>query len=239
MKKPVLLLLVCAVLLCGTALGTDMAAYPVTFEENQTTGYMWFYAVSDETVLAVTDHGYQPKESSGDIVGAGGTHAWTITGAGAGEASVSFCYAWAWAEELPEPVVTYTFSSDAAGKLTLVSTEGLPEQYMSGTVAIRLMENPTTGYTWAVEAAPQGMLTPVRDVYEADAAAAGAVGAGGVHTWIYKSESAGTAILTFRYGRSFEEGSTPASELMLTYIINGDLSVNLMGLDGDYSMYIP
>jgi len=236
MKKSLLCLVICAALITVAA-SAAASEYTVAYSENQTTGYMWHYTVSDDTVLSVTDEAYQPPESSGDLVGAPGTHRWVIRGLKAGEASVSFYYAWAWEETLPEPDVTYTFSSDASGALKLLSATGMPEQYMSGTVTIRLMENPTTGYGWTVKVEPEGLLTLVRDAYEESETADGALGAGGIHTWVYQSEAPGTATLTFRYVRS--AGADAASELKLTYVINQDMSVNMMGLDGDFSMYVP
>ncbi len=238
MKKALLCLLVCAALLLGAA-SAAASDYTVSYSENQTTGYMWHYTVSDEAVLSVTDGGYKAPEASDDLVGAPGTHRWVVSGLKAGEATVSFYYAWAWEETLPEPDVTYTFSSDAAGTLQLVSTTGMPEQYMTGTVTIRLMDNPTTGYSWTVAVEPQGMLSSVRDVYEADETADGALGAGGVHTWVFQGVTPGTASITFRYVRGSDADGTPESELKLTYVINADLTVDLMGLDGDYSMYVP
>ena len=238
MKKAWLCLLVCAALLLGAA-SASASDYTVSYSENQTTGYIWHYTVSDETVLSVTDGGYQAPAATDDLVGAPGTHRWVIRGLKAGEATVNFYYAWAWEETLPEPDVTYTFSADATGTLQLLSTTGMPEQYMTGTVTIRLMENPTTGYSWTVAVEPQGMLTAVRDAYEADETSDATLGAGGVHTWVFQGEIPGTATLTFRYMRASDADATPESELKLTYVINNDLTVDMMGLDGDYNMYIP
>ncbi|MBN1778139.1 MAG: protease inhibitor I42 family protein [Clostridiales bacterium] len=238
MKKTMLILLAGAVLLCGTALAEETAGYSVAFAENQTTGYVWSFAVSDEAVLAVTDFEYRPAESAGGLVGAGGTHTWLITGKGAGEASVSFYDTWAWVEELTDPQVVYTFSVDESGILTLVSVEGMPEKYMSGMAVVQLQENPTTGYAWQFDAEPEGILTLLSDAYEADDTAVDIAGAGGVHTWIFKGEAAGTVLLTFNYARSFEPDEKPAAVVKLTYIVDDTLTVDLMGLDGDYGLYI-
>lgn len=238
MKKALLCLLVCAVLPLGAA-SAAASDYTVSYSENQTTGYMWHYTVSDDTVLSVTDGGYRAPVDTDGLVGVPGTHRWVVRGLKEGEASVSFYYAWAWEETLPAPDVIYTFSSDAAGTLQLLSVTGIPEQYMTGTVTIRLMENPTTGYNWTVAVEPQGLLLPVRDAYEADEAADSALGAGGVHTWVFQGETPGTVTLTFRYMQGFDAEGTAASEMKLTYTVNSDLTVDLMGLDGDYGMYVP
>jgi predicted secreted protein len=238
MKKAMLALLACAALLCGTALGAETAGYPVTFLENQTTGSAWTFAVSDDTALAVADGGYQASESSGMIAGAGGTHSWTIGGLKEGEANVTFTYAQAWEPQPSDPVVVLHFSSDAAGNLTLVSSEGLPEQYMPGKVVVRLLENPTTGYQWKAETDVSGILSPDSDAYQADQTSLDAVGAGGVHAWIYSAEAAGTVAITFSYVRSFEPDKAPAGTVKLTYVVDRDLNVALMGMDGDYAQYM-
>ena len=61
-------------------------------------------------------------------------------------------------------------------------------------VAIRLKENPTTGYRWVVTL-PEG-LSLVRDEYTPDAVPTDIVGSGGMHTWQLQPKSAGT--FTFR-----------------------------------------
>ena len=238
MKKTAVFLLVCALLLGGSALGAETTSFSVTFAENQTTGHTWFYTISDEAVLAVSDLGFQPEETAGGLVGAGGTHSWTVTGTGSGEASVRFYYTWAWTEELTEPSVSYTFASDGAGGLTLLSTDGIPEQYMPGKVAVRLKENPTTGYQWYLETDIGGVLVPLDDVYEQESLSEDAVGAGGVHTWFFDIAAAGTVVLTFRYARSMETDETPAAKLMLTYLVDENLDAMLMGMDGDYEYFL-
>ena len=86
-----------------------------------------------------------------------------------------------WAEEVQpgDAVAVYTFASDADGTLTLLSTEGLPEQYMPNMAVIHLRENPTTGYQWEMEVDPAGVLALVNDAYTADQGAADIVGRGG------------------------------------------------------------
>jgi len=64
----------------------------------------------------------------------------------------------------------------------------------AGSVAIRLKENPTSGYSWVVTL-PEG-LTLVRDQYIPDTVPTGVVGSGGAHLWTLRPERAGT--FTFR-----------------------------------------
>ena len=237
MRRAILLTLIIAIMLPCAAAAEETAGYFVSFLENQTTGYVWSYSISDETVLAVTDNGYQAMESNDGLVGSGGTHDWTITGLAAGDASVSFYYSWAWEEELADPQVVYTFSVDASGDLTLDSVEGMPEQYMSNTAIVQLRENPTTGYAWELSVEPAGILSVMSVGNEADDTDTETVGSGGMHTFVVQGMAPGTAVLTCNYIRSFEADDTPAATLNLTYMIDDALTVHLMGLDGDYDLY--
>jgi inhibitor of cysteine peptidase len=48
----------------------------IELEENPTTGYSWNYSVTDR--LSILGETYEPSDTSGDIVGAGGTHIWVL-----------------------------------------------------------------------------------------------------------------------------------------------------------------
>jgi len=238
MKKIVLLLLVCmAVALCGTAQGVTTILYRVTLNENPSTGYQWFYLISDEAMLSITDHGYEATEGVDPLLDEGGTHYWTIGGLEEGEASITFTSMKPWQEQITDLVFSFTFSVDADGNLTLLSTERLPEDYAPGRTMVRLIENPTTGYHWEMEANPDGVLKLIVDNYEQDPAPEGMVGVGGVHTWVYRGESQGSTTLTFRYvGPS---GGDPAATVMFFYTVDANLLVSQPGIEGDYAQYNP
>ena len=228
MKKQIPVLLLFAVLCFGMAYADNADGYSVAFTEDQSAGYVWSFTVSDDAVLAVADYG---------TTDTAGTHAWLISGIGEGQASVSFYYMWAWAEEQQDPQVIYLFSSDAAGKLTLESIEGFPEQYMSGITVVKLAQDSATGLQWEVSIEPQGVLSLVRDTYDMDNTEGSTEGSGGVHSFLFQGEAAGTAVIYFRYVHTPGSGETPEAMVKLTYLVEGDRTALFMGLDGDYQQY--
>jgi predicted secreted protein len=237
MKRLALILLVCAVLAYGAAQAEEAAGYGIIFVENLTTGYMWTYVVSDESVLAVADAGYAQSEADGAVVGAGGTHAWSVSGLRAGTASVTFTYGPIWESDDPATVVVYTFAADANKNLTLQSIEGMPDQFVPKKAVVRLKENQTTGYTWKMVADKNGILKLDSDSYASDKAPEGMLGFGGVHTWVFSGAARGQVMLTFRYTRSSDESEEPAATAMITYVVDSDLNVTLLSVDGDYLEY--
>jgi len=48
----------------------------IKLEENPTTGYHWEYSVTDR--LSMLGETYDPSDTSGEVVGAGGTHIWLL-----------------------------------------------------------------------------------------------------------------------------------------------------------------
>jgi inhibitor of cysteine peptidase len=71
------------------------------------------------------------------------------------------------------------------------------------TLEIALPANPTTGFDWAYSPALPSQLTTVSDSYDTTAPA-GVVGAGGVHTFVLKASTDGTATLRLVYARPWE-----------------------------------
>ena len=238
MKKIAFVLLVCiAVALCGTAQGVTTILYRVTLNENPSTGYHWYILISDETMLSLADHGYEAAEGVDPLLEQGGTHSWTVGGLKEGEATITFTSMKPWQEQITDLVFSFTFSVDADGNLTLLSTERLPEDYAPGRTVVRLIENPTTGYHWEATANPEGVLKLIVDIYEPDSVPEGMVGSGGVHTWVYRGEGEGSAVLTFRYvGPS---GGDPEATVLFSYTVDANLLVSQPGIEGDYAQYNP
>lgn len=234
MKKAVLGLLACAVMLCGAAQGAEQTSYTITLTENQTTGYAWETVVSDETVLAVADGGYVTDESEEALAGAGGTHTWAVSAVGKGEAKVTFIYTRSWESSPDDTVIVYSFAVDAQGCLTLLAVEGASEETMPGNAIISLPENPTTGYQWEVQMEPEGVLTPDCDTYTADEAAEGMVGTGGTHTWIFSGTAEGVVALTFSCARSFAEDEAPANTVKFYYAVDTAGKVTRLRMEGSY-----
>lgn len=69
---------------------------------------------------------------------------------------------------------------------------------------VELPSNPTTGFSWIV--ADDGPLTQVGDAAYESEAKSGVVGAGGIETFTFDAEKAGSGTLTLEYRRSWETG---------------------------------
>ena len=243
MKKGIAVLLAVALLSMGLALA-ETAAAPVTFtfSENPTTGYTWVVKSSDETILTVADDGYTAAPNPDNAEGKGGAHAWTLKGVAEGDAIVTFTLGQAW--EGGEVTDTLTYNCHVAADLSVTAAvaDGIPELYIPTKAAIVLLENPTTGYTWAYEASAEGILVPEKDAFvAADAAKDGEMitGAGGYHVWVFNGAAEGDVTLTFRYARSWEEGVKPEATVTYTCHVDSALNVTLTELGGDYAEYDP
>jgi predicted secreted protein len=243
MKKFFALLMTLALLAPGLAAAqTAPATVTITFVENPTTGYTWAVKSSDEAVLAVVDNGYMAGENAEGLEGAGGTHSWTLTGNAEGDATATFTFGQAWDGGEVAATIVYTVHVDAAIAVAVTGVTGNPEQYdpMKGTVL--LLENPTTGYTWAYKASAEGILTLDSDTFippEAGEGKEALAGAGGTHYWVFSGAAEGDVTLTFGYARSWEEGVEPEATVLYMFHVSPDLHVTLIAVGGDYAAYDP
>ncbi len=238
-RKSVLILLLCASLFGCTAQGITTVLLDITVNETPTTGYKWFYLISDETVLSVTDHGYGAADGGNPMLDLQGTHTWTVSGVREGVASVTFASLRPWEALTTDPVFTYTFEVGADDSLKVLSIERLPEDYTPGKTIIRLIENPSTGYHWEIEENPDGVLKLIVDKYEQDLSSGALAGAGGVHTWVYRGETAGETTLTIRYIGPAGGDAKPAATVRFFFSVNTNLQVAKPGIDGDYAQFNP
>ena len=69
------------------------------------------------------------------------------------------------------------------------------------TLVVRLAENPTTGFRWAVTQAAAGVLQPLSDDFEAGGTAPGA---GGARVLRYRVSATGEASLALQLARPWE-----------------------------------
>jgi inhibitor of cysteine peptidase len=69
-------------------------------------------------------------------------------------------------------------------------------------VTIRLKENPTTGYRWAVDRIDNQVLQT--EASDFNAGTAGGIGSGGEHTFSFRSKKTGTAGIQFKLWREWE-----------------------------------
>jgi inhibitor of cysteine peptidase len=68
-------------------------------------------------------------------------------------------------------------------------------------VKLRLHENPTTGYRWHLLASGEPTLQLIEESF---APSTGAVGAGGMRSWIFRAALAGTTRLELEQRRSWQ-----------------------------------
>ena len=238
MKK--LLSIALAVMLLTLAAGSALASggdaiYAVVFRENATTGYMWSYVNSDDSILAVDDQGSAAAEDQ--MPGAGSVHTWVISAVAQGSATVTFTYARSWESDESDPVIVYSFAVGEDLIPQLQSVSGLPEKYMPEYAVVQLTGNATTGYTWTASMDAEDVLAPDRDFYTADTAAEGMVGTGGVHTFVFSASGPGEVTVTFAYARSFETDQEPAATVTVAYSVDDQLNVTQTSVGGAYDEY--
>jgi inhibitor of cysteine peptidase len=75
------------------------------------------------------------------------------------------------------------------------------------TFLIQLETNPTTGYDWTASVSDETVVSPAGKEYLAEPVDTAIVGSGGVDVFTFKALEKGSAVITFVYERSFEQGS--------------------------------
>jgi inhibitor of cysteine peptidase len=84
-------------------------------------------------------------------------------------------------------------------------------------VNLSLAENPTTGYRWEFSAKPEPVCVIVSDAYVANTG--GAIGGGGVRSWVFHAVDKGTAKVSLGYRRPWEKDVAPAQTFALTIVV--------------------
>jgi inhibitor of cysteine peptidase len=74
-------------------------------------------------------------------------------------------------------------------------------------LALRLVENPTTGFRWTLVRAGEPALVPVGDE---TVAATGPPGSSGYHRWRFEARQPGQVTVELAYRRSWETTQLPA-----------------------------
>ena len=106
-------------------------------------------------------------------------------------------------------------SGGATIKITEADTARTVTAKVGDEVSVTLKENPTTGYEWKMISGPG--LTAVSDKFVGPSPSPSPMmGAGGMHTWVYKVDRASVLTLTGVYARSWEPQSKSAADFSLT-----------------------
>ncbi len=88
------------------------------------------------------------------------------------------------------------------------------------TFRIRLEENRTAGFRWQIAAGAAPVCTLVDDTYEPPSASV--LGRAGVHTWTYRVEQAGRAIVELDLRRPWDSDAPPAKSFRITVQATGE-----------------
>ena len=73
---------------------TQESTITVRLEENPTTGYMW--NMTTTSGLQMINDTYEPSDTSGTMVGSGGTRTWEISAAAKGDQKITAVYRRSW-----------------------------------------------------------------------------------------------------------------------------------------------
>jgi inhibitor of cysteine peptidase len=75
--------------------------FNITLESNPTTGYSWSIEEPFPEILQKVSNEYKPYNTSGNIVGSGGTEIWTFKGIAKGNTTLTFQYSRPWEKDVP------------------------------------------------------------------------------------------------------------------------------------------
>ena len=95
-------------------------------------------------------------------------------------------------------------------------------------IAIKVSENPTTGYTWSVDTTACGArLSQLKSQYVRDSSDEISLGVGGTHQWIFKTPDPAENYvrglpcdITFSLARPWEKQNGPIQSEKITVVIN-------------------
>lgn len=205
---------------------------------NPTTGYMW--QLSTTPGIVIENESYLPDDPSGKLVGSGGTFLWVLKAVEPGTQVISGAYARPWESNVTDST-SFTLTLNVGEVLT---PPGVPALYPVYTTAangttvqqtlgdefnVRLEENPTTGYSWNMTSTAG--LDLASDQYIPSQPSGTIVGAGGVHSYLYKAVMAGDQALHGEYRRPWVPAGT------VTYVSLEGGFYGIVGDDG--TNYLP
>ncbi|HTY53164.1 MAG TPA: protease inhibitor I42 family protein [Methanomicrobiales archaeon] len=217
------------------------AEVSIRLPENPTTGFLWNLSVP--TGLTIINDTYIPDDPTGKLVGSGGTRVWFLRADLAGSQEISAVYHRPW-EPAGQDVTLYGLTLVVEENVCGVSAcavttppATVPPRYhvytdadsgktvteaLGETFAVRLAENPSTGYSWNLSL-PSG-LTLSRDEFIPASTGGQAVGAGGTRSFTLVAAEKGTWNLSAEYRRPWLTSGT---------VVYQDLEGGFYGIVGD------
>jgi inhibitor of cysteine peptidase len=212
--------------------------FQLRLPENPSTGFSWMLSVPQG--LSIRNETYIPDDPSGRLVGSGGTRVWSLKAVQPGIQAISGVYSRPW-ESRPEPGtlsfnLTLVVGESSCGTATCPA-QGVPawfhvytdedngrtvQELLGENFNIRLMENPTTGYSWNLSVSNGLRMTG--DEYIPSQAGGQVVGGGGIHSFHLVATGKGEHTVTGEYRRPWVTSGT------ITYL---DLEGGFFGIIGD------
>ena len=122
--------------------------------------------------------------------------------------------------------------------LVLLALGTAAAQTTPATVTVTFVENPTTGYTWAVSNGDENVLAIEDAGYTAAANPGNLEGVGGSHRWVLTGKGEGDAAVTFVFGQAWDGGEV-ADTIVYTVHVAADLAVTVTGTTGNPDLYDP
>lgn len=198
----------------------------IWYDANPTTGYTWKCAISDESVLKLTDDRYVENTAdsaasgeNGIITGAGGREVFTFNGLKKGNATITLTYAQQWKGGDTADTETIDVEVGDGGSIT----SALPSMteysssssilFKDSSLMVTFDANPTTGYTWASAISDEKLIKQTDDRYVASSGSQTTksepvAGSGGSEKFTFQGLAKGTAIITFTYAQQWKGGQT-------------------------------
>jgi len=104
----------------GCSMMQEQKTATIELEANATTGYIWVYTISPESVIREVSSEYIPDKNKEGIAGAGGKQIFTFEAIAEGEAELVFSYLRKWETGVPPlKTVIYKAIVDSKNNLTL------------------------------------------------------------------------------------------------------------------------
>ena len=118
-RKFEFLIIMCAFALFTSCVSTRFASEEKTIQlkGNPTTGYNWFYQISDDSIIAVEE--YVKYLGDDMVVGAPSMFTYTITSLKPGQATLHFEYKRPWETVEPAETKEYIITVDEKGKIKI------------------------------------------------------------------------------------------------------------------------
>lgn len=117
------------------------------------------------------------------------------------------------AEPTAQAVAMKTFSRSDQGTVPVLTP--------GESFAVRLDENPTTGYIWEVETLTAGVLELEREEFVQEPTDPEVVGRGGTKVFVFKTRDSGTGELALRHHRPWLKGD-PLDRFVLKVEVRAD-----------------